>query len=149
VSFRSAVLLLAVFAAGCGINQEHYDTAKLGRASGAADRGMLPAFVPDTATNVHMVIDHDTGRVWLWCDLDQQALSELRSRVHAVGWPEARASAVPPPFSFNFPDWNPVLGGRMNGTPPADFYFTAGAWHGLVNRSGRCWITLTAGTQHA
>ena len=136
------MVLLTICAAACGINQEHYDTARQARAFGAADRGMLAACVPDSATNIHMVIDHDSGRVWLWCDLDAHAQSELRSNVRAVGWSEARASATPPPFSFNFPDWNPILGERMVSTPPPDFYFIAGAWHGLVNRDGRCWMTL-------
>ncbi|HJT15949.1 MAG TPA: hypothetical protein VJ853_01100, partial [Thermoanaerobaculia bacterium] len=99
---------------------------------------------PDTATNVHAVIDHESGRVWLWCDLDRRSQAELTSKVRAVGWSEARMNATPPPFEFNFPDWNPILGGRMSGTPPANFYFAAGAWHGLVNSSGRCWMTLTA-----
>ncbi|HUJ15054.1 MAG TPA: hypothetical protein VL284_14805 [Thermoanaerobaculia bacterium] len=146
-ALRCLVLLLGLFAAGCGINQEHYETAHDARLFGAAERGMLPECVPDSATNVHMVIDHDTGRVWVWCDLDRQTEPALRSNVRAAGWAEVRASAAPPPFAFHFPDWNPILGGRMNGTPAGDFYFVFGPnreWHGLVNSSGRCWITLTA-----
>ena len=144
---RTGVTALFVLATACGVYQEHYETAAQARVMGADQRG-LPPFVPAAATNVHIVNDTNNHGVWIWCDLDLQAQAQLKGNVRAVSWSRARANTAPPPFSFNFPAWNAILGGTLTYTPPAgELYFVAGAvdeWHGIVDPSGRCWITLTS-----
>jgi hypothetical protein len=147
---RAAVLALLLFACAYGVQQEHYRSGAEARAFGAGQRGLLPVCVPDTATNIHMVNDTRSGGVWVWCDLDKRAQSELRATVQKVGWGQAAANTTSPPFTLASPEWNPILGGTLTSTPPAGpLYFVSGAWHGIADPGGRCWITLTAGTKPA
>ncbi|HEY6843030.1 MAG TPA: hypothetical protein VI391_02605 [Thermoanaerobaculia bacterium] len=114
-----------------------------------ASRG-FPSCVPDSATDIDMVTDHDNGRIWVWCKLDRHAQSELAARVRKVGWGQAAANATTPPFTAFQPDWNPILGGRLTFTPPAGpLYFVFEQWHGIADPNGKCWMTLTSGGPRA
>lgn len=138
----SIILMVAVTTVSCDVVKQQYPTAALARASGAEQRGLLPTFVPDRASNVTIAHDVDTNDVWIRCTLDQQALTQLRSKVRAVGWSEARTNTKTPPWWFG--SWNPVLGGTLTYTPPAGtLYFVFGQgdeWHGIASSSGECWI---------
>jgi hypothetical protein len=80
---------LALAAAGCvgPLSEDvesHYTDMATARREGAVDRGWLPEFIPDDATDISELHDVATNLTWA-CFSNPNGLGELRARLETQG----------------------------------------------------------------
>lgn len=66
--------------AACGEQPySHYETAAAAAAAGEGERGWLPAWLPASATDLHMQHDLDSNAWWLRANLSPPAADSLQA----------------------------------------------------------------------
>jgi hypothetical protein len=102
------------------------------RAAGALERGLVPAFVPASASQIKVAHALDSGRIWLTFVAPEPDLRLMASSLTASGWSGVSTDTMRAPWWFR--PWPRSLQPPLLITPPASLgYFT-------VPRSSLCAI---------
>jgi hypothetical protein len=83
---RQALFLIAAFVVTACIEQPYrrYASAAEAVAAGERERGWLPAWMPQSARDVHLQGDQDTSQWWLRAQLSAAAADSLRALLAPV-----------------------------------------------------------------
>jgi hypothetical protein len=126
-----ALLLAGVQACfWCETPTSVFPSLEAARAAGAIERGLVPAFVPASATQIKVAHALDSGRTWLTFVAPERDLRLMASSLTASGWSGVITASMRAPWWFR--PWPRSLQPPLLVTPPASFgYFT-------VPHSSRC-----------
>ena len=84
---RSVIALAMLLIPACGCRDQlfrQYPTTSDAIAAGEAERGWLPVWLPDEATDIHLQSDLDTNRSWLRFELPPERAEKLKSSLRRV-----------------------------------------------------------------
>jgi hypothetical protein len=117
VTPKASVIGLAISAAACigPLSEDiesHYADAATARRAGALDRGWLPEFIPDDATDISELHNLDTNLTWA-CFTNPRGPGSLRALLEKHGMKRATGPVTGgPPALFGTPAWWPAFMGR-------------------------------------
>jgi hypothetical protein len=102
---------------------EVFASVQAARAARAIERGLVPAFVPASATQIKVAHALDTGHIWLTFVAPEPELRVMASSLTASGWSGVITDSTRAPWWFR--PWPRSLQPPLFVTPPASLgYFT-------------------------
>ncbi len=120
VSILAAAIACLMIIACTDLVTEHYKTYDEAIRAGAATRGWLPYFTPNTASDIDLIHDLDTNQQWFHFKVSMDFVASITKDMKVTSLSEIKKKKIIKPKGIK---WPAELDEIMYVTPRASFHF--------------------------